>query len=81
MATWVGVFVSNIDRKSVRMLEVEASNEVTATVLLDFYDYDPTWQYYSLVDVRKKPVGISKALITQIQILLAFLRRLKAEKS
>jgi hypothetical protein len=77
MATWVGVFVSNIDRKSVKMLEVEASDEVTATVLLDFYDYDAILQHYSLVDVRKKHVGILKALIPQIQILLAFFRRIK----
>jgi hypothetical protein len=54
MATWVGTFVSNIDGKSVRELEVEADDEVTAIVRLDFYEYDKSWQHYSFVDVRKK---------------------------
>ncbi len=54
MATWVGTFVSNLDGELVRELLVEAEDEVGALVKLDFYDYDETWQHYSLVDVRQK---------------------------
>jgi hypothetical protein len=54
MATWVGIFVSNLDGKSVRQLEVKADDEETAIMLLDLYDYDETWQQYSFVEVQKK---------------------------
>jgi len=65
MTTWVGVFVNNLDRKSVRELEVEATDEVSAIVKLDFYDYDETWQQYSFVDVHKKWGGI-KSLFSRL---------------
>lgn len=54
MATWVGKFVSNLDRESVRELIVEAEDEVEAIVKLDFYDYDEIWEHYSLVDVQQE---------------------------
>jgi hypothetical protein len=54
MATWVGIFVSNLDRKSIRKLEVKADDEETAIMLLDLYEYDETWQHYSFVEVEKK---------------------------
>ena len=54
MATWVGIFLNNLDENSVRELEVEADDEVTAIMLLDLYDYDETWQHYSFVEVHKK---------------------------
>ena len=56
MATWVGTFVNNLDGNSVRELEVEADDEVTAMMLLDLYDYDETWQHYSFVDMHKQEV-------------------------
>lgn len=56
MATWVGIFVNNLDGNSLRELEIEADDEVTAIMLLDLYDYDETWQHYSFVDVQKKNV-------------------------
>lgn len=56
MATWVGIFVNNLDGNLLRELEVEADDEVTAITLLDLYDYDETWQHYSFVDVQKKNV-------------------------
>lgn len=54
MTTWVGVFVSNLDGKTIRELEVEADDEETAIVMLDFYEYDETWQQYSFVGIHKK---------------------------
>ncbi len=64
MTTWVGVFVSNIDGKTVRELEVEADDEETAVVMLDFYEYDETWQHYSFVGIRKKKWAWLAALLT-----------------
>lgn len=57
MATWVGTFASNIAGEPARKLEVEANDEVTALVLLDFYEYDKTWRHYSFVDLHKKRSG------------------------
>lgn len=54
MTTWVGVFVSKIDGKTIREIEVEADDEETAVVMLDFYEYDESWQNYSFVEIRKK---------------------------
>ena len=54
MATWVGIFLNNLDGNSVRELEVEADDEATAVMLLDLYDYDETWQHYSFVEVYKR---------------------------
>ena len=65
MATWVGVFVNKLDRKSVRELEVEAADEVSAIVKLDLYDYDETWQHYSFVDVQQK-WGCIKSLFSKL---------------
>ncbi len=66
MATWVGIFLNNLDGNSVRELEVEADDEVTAIMLLDLYDYDETWQHYSFVNVQKKEVRA----ITPVNICL-----------
>ena len=71
MATWVGVFASKIDGKLVRELEVKANNEEEAIVLLDFYDYDETWQHYSFVTVYKKSSGIAEVLVTQTKSILS----------
>jgi hypothetical protein len=65
MATWVGIFVSNLDGKSVRELSVEASSEVDAIVKLDFYDYDETWRNYSFVDVHKQKWRGIKSLLSR----------------
>ncbi|HAA28275.1 MAG TPA: hypothetical protein DCE56_12075 [Cyanobacteria bacterium UBA8553] len=54
MATWVGTFTSNLNKKSIRELVVEAEDEVEAIVKLDFYDYDETWEHYSFVDIHKQ---------------------------
>ena len=54
MATWVGTFTSNLNKESIRELVVEAEDEVQAIVKLDFYDYDETWEHYSLVDIYKQ---------------------------
>lgn len=54
MTTWVGVFVNKADGKTIREIEVEADDEETAVVMLDFYDYDESWQNYSFVEIRKK---------------------------
>lgn len=54
MTTWVGLFVSNIDGKTIRELEVEADDEETAIVMLDFYEYDETWHQYSFVGIHQK---------------------------
>ena len=54
MATWVGTFTSNLNKESIRELIVEAEDEVQAIVKLDFYDYDETWEHYSLVDIHKQ---------------------------
>jgi hypothetical protein len=54
MTTWVGTFTSNLNQESVRELVVEAEDEVQAIVKLDFYDYDETWEHYSLVDVHQQ---------------------------
>lgn len=54
MTAWIGLFSSNIDGKTIRELEVEADTEEEAIVLLDFYEYDETWQHYSFVNIRKK---------------------------
>ena len=40
LATWVGLFVNNIDRGSVGVLEVTATSETEAVTKLDFYQYD-----------------------------------------
>jgi hypothetical protein len=69
MATWVGVFVSNIDGKTIRELEVEADDEETAIVMLDFYDYDETWQNYSFVGIRKKRWNWLAALLAVLKKL------------
>jgi hypothetical protein len=65
MATWVGVFVSNLDRQSVRKLWVEASSETDALIKLDFYEYDETWRDYSFVDVYKQKWGGLKSLFNR----------------
>lgn len=54
MATWVGIFVNNLDGNSLRELEVKADDEVTAIMLLDLYDYDETWQHYSFISIHKQ---------------------------
>jgi hypothetical protein len=69
MTTWVGVFVSNIDGKTIRKLEVEADDEETAIVLLDFYEYDETWQNYSFVGIRKKRWNWLAALLAVLKKL------------
>jgi hypothetical protein len=69
MATWVGVFVNNLDEHSVRKLVVEASSETDALIKLDFYDYDETWRDYSFVDIyRQRWTGI-KSLISRLKAL------------
>ncbi len=63
--SFVTVFVNNLDRESVRELEVEAGDEVSVIVKLDLYDYDETWQHYSFVDVRQK-WGCIKSLFSRL---------------
>lgn len=63
MATWVGLFVNNLDKNSVRKLEVKASSEVDALVMLDLYEYDETWQQYSFFSIYKKKGGINTMLV------------------
>lgn len=63
MAIWVGLFVNNLDKNSVRELEVKASSEVDALVILDLYDYDETWQHYSFFSIYKKKGGINTMLV------------------
>lgn len=75
MATWVGTFVSNREGEPIRELEVEADDEVTAIVRLDFYEYDKTWQHYSFVDVRKK--RSSNLITTLLQPLFSLVNSLK----
>jgi hypothetical protein len=70
MTTWVGVFVSNLDGKTIRELEVEADDEETAIVLLDFYEYDETWQQYSFAGIHKKRWNWILALFTACKKLL-----------
>lgn len=70
MATWVGVFVSNIDGKTLRELEVEADTEEEAVILLDLYNYDETWQNYSFLEVRKKKWDWLTALFAILKKLL-----------
>ncbi len=65
MATWVGVFVNNLDRQLVRKLSVEASSETDALIKLDFYDYDETWRDYSFVDVYKQKWSGFKSLFNR----------------
>lgn len=62
MSKWVGIFVSNVDGKTIRELEVEADTEEDAIVMLDFYNYDETWHNYSFVDIRKKNWSIMALL-------------------
>jgi hypothetical protein len=71
MATWVGVFLSNIDGKSVRELEVEADNEQEAIIKLDLYDYDETWQDYLFVKIYKKRRSIVELLVARIKSILS----------
>lgn len=70
MTTWVGVFVSNLDGKTIRELEVEADDEETAIVILDFYEYDETWQQYSFVGIHKKRWNWLTALFAAFKKLL-----------
>ncbi|GAB4204825.1 MAG: hypothetical protein Fur006_60360 [Coleofasciculaceae cyanobacterium] len=63
MAIWVGVFLNNIDGKSVRELEVEADNEEEAIIQLDLYDYDKTWQNYLFVKIYKKRRSLVELLM------------------
>lgn len=62
MATWVGLFISTLDGNSVRKLEVKASSEVDALVMLDCYDYDETWQNYSFFSIYQKKGEIATML-------------------
>jgi hypothetical protein len=64
MAIWVGLFVNNIDRSLVRELEITASSEVDALVMLDLYDYDETWQNYSFFSLSKKQGDIKTRLVS-----------------
>ncbi len=70
MATWVGVFVNSVDGKTIRKLEVEADDEEAAIVLLDFYEYDETWQNYSFVEIRQKKYSWFVKLLTLWKNLL-----------
>ncbi len=81
MATWVGVFVSNIDGKTIRELEVEADSEEDAIVRLDFYDYDETWQHYSFVDIRKKQRDAIAALLALLKTICSKLFPFQPRKS
>lgn len=81
MATWVGVFVSNIDGKTIRELEVEADSEEDAIVRLDFYDYDETWQHYSFVDIRKKQRDAIAALLALLKTIRSKLFPFQPRKS
>lgn len=71
MATWVGVFISNIDGKTLRELEVEADTEEEAVILLDLYNYDETWQNYSFLEIRKKKWDWLTALFAVLKKLLS----------
>jgi len=71
MATWVGVFVNNLDEHSVRKLVVEASSETEALVKLDFYDYDETWRDYSFVDIYQQRWSGIKSLVNRLKALFS----------
>ncbi|HEY9675163.1 MAG TPA: hypothetical protein V6D11_27225 [Waterburya sp.] len=71
MATWVGVFVSNIDGRTLRELEVEADTEEEAVILLDLYNYDETWQNYSFLEIRKKKWDWLTAMFAVLKKLLS----------
>lgn len=71
MATWVGVFVNCVDGKTIRELEVEADDEETAIVMLDFYEYDETWQNYSFVEIRQKKCSWFAVLLTMLKNFLS----------
>jgi hypothetical protein len=71
MATWVGIFVNNLDEQSVRKLVVEASSETDALVKLDFYDYDETWRDYSFVDIYKQRWSGIKSLLSRLKALFS----------
>ena len=73
MTTWVGVFVSKVDGKTIREIEVEAEDEETAVVMLDFYEYDESWQNYSFVEVRKKKWD-------WLAVLFAILKKIRLTK-
>lgn len=76
MATWVGTFISNLNGELVRELVVEAEDEVEAITRLDFYDYDETWEPYSLVDVREENSWTFLKALTAVISALANLRTL-----
>lgn len=71
MATWVGVFINNVDGKTLRELEVEADTEEDAVILLDLYNYDETWQNYSFLEIRKKKWDWLTALFAVLKKLLS----------
>ena len=71
MATWVGVFINNVDGKTLRELEVEANTEEDAVILLDLYNYDETWQNYSFLEIRKKKWDWLTALFAVLKKLLS----------
>jgi hypothetical protein len=71
MATWVGVFLSNIDGKSGRELEVEADNEKEAIIQLDLYDYEETWQDYLFIKIYKKRRSIVELLVARTKSILS----------
>jgi hypothetical protein len=70
MAIWVGVFVNSVDGKTIRELEVKADDEETAIVMLDFYEYDETWQNYSFVEIRQKKRNWFVTLLTRLKNIL-----------
>lgn len=72
MATWVGLFVNNVDGGSVRVLEVKASSETEALTKLDFYEYDEAYSRFSFVESYKKPRCFSTLIVDPKQAVLTY---------
>lgn len=58
MTTWIATFSNDLDEKApIRELEVEADSQTEATEALNTFNWDESWQGYSLVNVRRKRGG------------------------
>lgn len=73
MATWIGLFVNNIDGGSVRVLKVSATSETEALNKLDFYDYDQTWQNFSFMELYQEKQYFSTLIVHFQQVVVNYL--------
>ena len=76
MATWIGLFVNNVDGGSVRVLKIKATSETEALTKLDFYEYDQAWRRFSFVELYKKPRCFSTLIVDLKQAVLTYLELL-----